>query len=123
MDIEKLPQNKRTTIIAEKFIIAVVDRISREEAIISYINLKTREEVLRILQRIDGSQILQYLDEGYWDIYADGKLITNYDLSFFKDLEVKVNVSTSDKSLEIISFNNRKVPVKKNDPVSRILKG
>lgn len=122
MDISKLPLNKKTTIVAEKFIIAAVNRFSEDEAIISYINLKTREEVLRILQRADGSQILQYLEDGYWDIYADGKLITHYDFSLFQDLEVKVNVSTREKSLEIVSFN-QKMNHKKREPITRTLRG
>lgn len=108
MDISKLPLNQKTTIVAQKFIIAIAERISNDEVIISYINLEKHEVVLRLLQRIEtGAQLLRYLEPGYWNIYSDGKYISDFDLSLFHDLEVKIKVNTLDKSLEILSFNNR----------------
>lgn len=108
MDLSKLPLNQKTTIIAQKFIIAIAKRTSNCEVIISYVNLENHEEVLRILQQINkGSQVLQYVDPEYWKIYADGNYVTDFDLSVFKDLEVKINVITMDKSLEIGSFYNK----------------
>lgn len=112
MDISKLPLNQKTTIVAQKFIIAIAERISNDEVIISYINLEKHEEVLRLLQRIEtGAQLLRHLEPSYWNIYADGKYIADFDFSVFNDLEVKIKVNTLDKSLEILSFNNK---VKKN---------
>lgn len=107
MDMSKLPLNQKTTIIAQKFIIAVAKRINKDEAIISYVSLENHKEVLRILEHIgSGSQILKYVDPTYWKIYADGKYITDFTLSSFRDMEVKIKVTTYDKSLEIVGFEN-----------------
>ena len=108
MDFRKLPLNQKTTIIAERFLIAVAKRANKSEAVVSYINLRSQKEVLRVKQQIDNdSQILEYIDSDYWDIYADGNYISNYDFSIFHDLEIKVKVNTRAKSLEILGFNNR----------------
>ena len=110
MDASKLPLNKKRTIIAQKFIIAVAKRINSNEVIISYINLKDHEEVLRVLQKIDnGTKILQYADPEYWDIYSDGNYISDIDISLFKDVESKIKISTREKSLEIESFDNKEM--------------
>lgn len=115
MDISKLPLNQNTTIIAQKFIIAIAKRINNDEVIISYINLEKHEEVLRLLERIEtGVQILHYVAPRYWNIYADGKYISDFDLSLFQDLEVKIKVNTLDKSLNILNFKN-KVPKNRKD--------
>lgn len=112
--MSKLPLNQKTTIVAQKFIIAVANRINKDEAIISYINLENHKEVLRIREHIGtGSQILKYLDPAYWKIYADGKYITDFHLSSFQDMEVKIKVTTYDKSLEIVGFVNQ-IPEKRN---------
>ncbi|WP_234572282.1 hypothetical protein [Rhodohalobacter sp. 614A] len=106
--MSKLPLNQKTTVIAQRFIIAVANRINENEVIITYINLENHEEVLRIREDIGrGSQVLDYLDPRYWKIYADGNYITDFDLSIFQDMEVKIKVTTYDKSLEIVGFENK----------------
>lgn len=108
MDMSKLPLNQKTTVIAQRFIIAVANRINENEVIITYINLENHKEVLRIREDIGrGSQVLDYLDPEYWKIYADGNYITDFDLSIFQDMEVKIKVTTYDKSLEIVGFENK----------------
>lgn len=107
MDVNKLPLNQKRTIVAQKFIIAVAERVSDDDVIISYINLQNHTEVLQILQKIeDGAQTLKFFDEEYWDIYTDGNFINKPDISKFKDLQVKIHVNAADKLLEIDSFQN-----------------
>lgn len=105
MEVSHLPLNKKTTVIAEKFLLAVANRISKDEAVITYIDLKNRQEVLRILQKIkDNTQILQYVDSDYWKIFADGNRLSKYDFSLFKNVKTKIKANTANRSLEIASF-------------------
>lgn len=110
MDLSKLPLHQKTTIIARKYIIAIANRVSEDEAVLTYINLKNQKEVLRILQRIKtGAEILKFVDTDYWDIYAEGKHLVNHDFSGFRDLEVKIKVKTSAKAMEIIGVNKGEI--------------
>lgn len=104
MEINDIPLNQKTTIVAEKFIIAVVERISKNTAVVSYINLENRKEVLRILQKRDGTQILQSLDTNYWHVFSDGKQIAEFDISIFEDLSIAIDVSTRKKTINLLKF-------------------
>jgi len=102
MNANKLPLNQKKTIIAQKFIIAVAERINNNEVIISYINLHDHKEVLRIRQKIEnGAQVIIYFDKDYWDLYKDGNFVAKTDLSMLKNSEFTINVNTSNKLLEI----------------------
>lgn len=107
MDVSKLPLNKKRTIIAQKFIIAVAERINENEVIISYINLKDHEEVLRFHEFTStGSHLLTYVDPDYWKIYSDGDYMRDFDVTMFKNRKVKIEVTTYDRSLEITGLKN-----------------
>lgn len=110
IEIENLPLHKKTTIVAERFIIAVIERTDESTAIISYVNLKTRDEVLRVFQKADGDQILESLNTNYWSITSEGEVITEFEISRFEDLNITVDISTRNKTVELLNFKNSKLP-------------
>lgn len=109
MKLSELSLHQKTTIVAERFLIAVMEKNTPNTADIRYINLENREEVLSVLQKTDGKKILQSFDANYWKVYSEGDQVTNFDPSLFKDLEIAIDVSTRDKTLHLVNFRNANI--------------
>lgn len=107
MDYSKLPINEKRTIRTEKHLAAVAKRVNEDEVIVSYVDLKSSAEILRIIYSIKSdTQILQFVEPKYWKIYSGGRYLSNFNFSGVENFEIIVNVETIDNSLEIKSISN-----------------